>query len=559
VFIKKAWSTYKGKRSVQYHVAESYRDPETGNPKHHLIANVTALPQHAIESLRQSLRTGQAVSSSDVEVRTGDGLRGAGILAAYRAWRQKDMDSVLGDMTSAQKQSALAMVLQRIFDPGSKLSLKRRFRNTILSKLLSEKRLDEDVLYEVMDELHKRFYEIQERLAGKRESCATLCLYDITSTYFEGTEAEEGEYGLSRDKRWDRYQIVIGLVCDEKGLPVAIEVWPGNTADRTTVANRVKALREQFGIESAVFVGDGGMYSQANIEQIEEHGLDYILHVDWHTQRKQLESLTPVQMELLDERGVVEWIEGDNRYIGCVSEHKRARAAKRREKGMLKAEQDLAQLAETAKNGSYYSWTRCREKVNQILRYRGVSGLWQVSIEPLEQGTDPETKTRLELSFAADEESIARKQMSEGKYVLRTSLSPESTTAEQVDYYYHELQKAERAFRHIKSFLKIRPVYHWLKRRIRAHVLICFLAYYLVKWMEIELREKGIGREIELLLREWDQLLLVQQHVIVGEHETKEWQWSLGEIGLEIQKEIKQLGWWHSLEAHRRSLVSKTN
>lgn len=556
MFVKTSWSTYKGKRSVQYHVVESYRDPNTGKPRHRPIINITPLPMHVIDSIREALRTGKTIAQTPVRVRTGDAVRGAGLLAAYRAWKQANLDNVLSFLTSAERQSTMTMVLQRILSPGSKLSLRQRFVDTIFAKVFSQKRFDENELYEVMDILHKNFYRIQQRLANERQTSPVLCLYDITSTYFEGTEAENGEYGHSRDKRWDRYQIIIGLVCDEKGLPVAVEVWPGDTADKSTVVDRVKALRERFGIQKAVFVGDGGMYSETNIEQLEAHGFDYILHVDWRTQRKQLEQLTSEQLGLFDEIGVIEWEENGVRYIGCVSKAKSARAAHRREKGMDRANKELKKLAFTAAKGGYYSWTRLRQKVNELLEAYGVAGLWQIEISYAgEDPGSPEKKTRLQLVFSPDEEAVARRKKLEGRYVLRTSLAVGACSPQQVDANYRSLQKAERAFRHIKSYLRIRPIYHHRERRIRAHVLICFLAYYLVKTMELELRAKGVGQEIELLLAHWDQLKLVEHWVEAGDHYQYEWQWSLGEIGTRIQKEIKNVGWWRSIDKYRSSLI----
>jgi transposase len=157
-----------------------------------------------------------------------------------------------------------------------------------------------------MDVLHENFYGVQETLRGKQAKAPLLVPYDISSTYFEGTGAEEGEYGYS-NKRWDRYQIVIGLVCDEEGVPLAVEVWPGNTHDHNTVKERVKVLKERFGIQRAVFVGDAGMYAEETRE-ILESGFDYILKPGWHRQREQLEKRVPLQPELFD-RGVVEWLE----------------------------------------------------------------------------------------------------------------------------------------------------------------------------------------------------------------------------------------------------------
>jgi transposase len=382
-----------------------------------------------------------------------------------------------------------------------------------------------------------------------------LFLYDVTSTYFEGTKAEDGEYGYQRDKRWDRYQIVVGLVCNEQGIPLAVEVWPGNTADKATVATQVKLLKEQFGIEKAVFVGDKGMYSETNIDQIVEAGFGYIIGLDWNKQRKQLEALAPVQLGLLDQIGIVEWEADGVRYVGCSSELNRERAARRRETGLVKAQQELEKLARTAAKGAYYSWVSLRERINEVLKANWVQGLWEVVIAPLEKMGSPEDKIRLQVTFTVDEDAVARRKIIEGKYVLQTSLSSKQYPPKQVDKVYRYLQKVERSFRHIKSYLNIRPIYHYKRRRVRAHVLICFLAYYLVKKMELELRARGETREVEPLLRTWEQLRLCELRFKVGEYSRREWHWSLGEVGEAIKSEISGIGWWRSLEAHRHSLI----
>jgi hypothetical protein len=373
MFVKSGWRTYKGKRYYHHHLAESYRDPENGVVRTRRFLNVSVLPPHAIEALKQSLRTGKVPLGVDsVQVQTGDVLRGAGLVAITWAWQREGMPQVLAGLTEAERQSTLAMVAQRILQPGSKLSLKEEFANTVLAQSVSHKRLDENELYRVMDVLHEQFYTIQERLRSRRRATPVLCLYDITSTYFEGTEAEDGKYGHSRDKRWDRHQIVIGLVCDEEGVPLAIEVWPGNTADRSTVAERITALKGRFGIEHAIFIGDAGMYSEANIEELEKFGFDYILATEWHTQRQQLEALTPGQLELFDQRGVAEWEDDGARYVGCVSELKQARAAHRREQGMKQVWEKLTALANSAARRRRYSWVRLREKADSIVEDAGV-------------------------------------------------------------------------------------------------------------------------------------------------------------------------------------------
>ena len=222
---------------------------------------------------------------------------------------------------------------------------------------------------------------------------------------------------------------------------------------------------------------------------------------------------------------------------------------------MKKAREKLEQLARVAGGRRIYNWSRLRNKVDQILKEAGVASLWRVDVTPIEPATaDPEQKAKFHVRFEVDEEALRRRLATEGKYLLQTSLPAERCAAADVDRHYRSLQRVERAFRHIKSFLEIRPVYHWRRRRIRAHVLICFLAYYLVKKLELELRAQDEMREVELILRRWDQLGLVEVTIEVGAHRRREWQWSLGSNGTLIQAEIASLGWWTEVDSQVRSL-----
>jgi transposase len=554
LFVKKSWNTKEKKRYIQHHIVESYRDRKTGKNKHRYLLNISDLPQHVIDAIDQSFKQGKTVTGPQVSIKTGDCLKGAGLLAIHRMWKQEKMDQILIGLTPEAKQSVQLMVCQRILQPGSKLSLKETLKSTLFKEAWSKNRFDEDVLYAVMDVMNENFYTIQEALRGKSESSPVMLLYDITSTYFEGTKAEDGAYGHSRDKRWDRYQVVIGLVCTAEGLPLAIEVWPGNTADKTTVSGRLRVLKERFGIAKAVFVGDAGMYTEANVAEILSAGFDYILKPEWHTQKKQLEKQLPLQQELFD-HGHVEWVEDGVRYVGYFSEPRKERAARQREEGMQEAEAELDRLSQIAARGSYYSWTRLREKVNDLMERCGVKGLYTVVIDPMDEGKDPEQKGRLRLRYVLDKAELARRAATDGMYILQTSLGEAAYSASEIDASYKKLQLVERAFRSIKSFLKIRPIYHYKSRRVRAHVLICFLAYYLVKKMELEYRSRGITEEVVPLLRGWNDLQLVSLTVTVGEHSRSEWQWSLGPIGEAIKGQIETLGWWRSIDKLRLSLL----
>lgn len=551
MWVKKCWSKRGDKKYVSHHVVQSYRDEE-GKVKHNYLVNLTGLPEEAIDAVRRALKgEAGAAGLNEVEVQGGDSLRGAGQMAIWRAWDRADMEGVLSGFTEAERKSIFAMVAARITDPCSKLALKDRCADTFWARDFTENRLNEDVLYEVLDHLAEDFYPLQEKLADSADRESTLLLYDTTSTYFEGREAEGGEYGNSKDKRWDRYQIIIAVVTDGQGRPLAVEVWPGNTADCSTVQHQIELLRERFDLERAVFVGDKGMYSEGNLDRITEAGYDYIVGLEYHRQKELLLGLGKGQLDLFAEEGSYEWQEGGVRYVGYYSERRQYRESRRRKRKTEEVEEQLSHLQRTAARGRYYTRNRLWEKVTDLLDWAGVRDLWNIQMEALDEGCEPDEKTRIKLEFSRNDVAIRKRKAMEGRYVLATTLSEEEKSAEQLLSDYKRLQQVERGFRHIKSYLKIRPIYHRLWRRIRAHVLVCFLAYRLVWQMERELREAGITAEVETVLQRWDQLRLSEMRVEVGEETRTQWSWSLGQVGRQVQEEIEQAGVWSSLAAYR--------
>ena len=515
MFVKKSYNTKAKNAKPNYSIVESYRNKD-GKPRHRTIMNISNLPMETIEAIKLSLQDKEIITNEDIELSTGDAFRGAGTLAIYRL-----------------------------------------FKNAIFSKVFSKKRLDEDELYDVMDVLYDNFYAIQQRLRDINESSNVLLLYDITSTYFEGTKAEGGEYGYSRDHRSDRYQIVIGLVCNENGLPLSVEVWPGNTADKDTVEYQVKKLKEDFNIKKAILIGDKGMYSETNIEQILKNGFHYILSAGWQTQRRQLLKRSPKQLSLLDELEVLEWEDEDTRYVGCASKWRKKRQENQRIEGVKSVKGQLDYLKKTTAKGKYYSWNSLYKKIEDILKKAKVKDLWNINITPKNKEQSPEEKGRFELEYTINSEAVKERKKREGKFVLETSLSKQEKDAENVKKAFMKQPQIERAFRNIKSFLEIRPVYHWKDRRIKAHVLICFLGFYLTKKAEIEFRNNGITKEAIKVIRNWDKLTLVKNTLNAGKKKMEKWQWSMGEIGTEIKNEISTLNWWRSIQGYKRSLLSQ--
>ncbi len=557
-FIKETGRNVDGKEYRYQHLVRSYKDAE-GITRHEYLANLSDAPESVIQSIKDGLDENKTtVETQALEPEIGDSLQGAGQLSLWRAWEKTDMDRVLKGFSDKQIESIKAMVFSRITGPTSKLALKDELADTVLAKLFSTNRLDEDTLYEVMDELYEQFGSIQENLQEIHlNEEPRLILYDTTSTYFEGTCAEGGEHGNSKDHRPDRYQIIIGIITNGEGLPIAVEVFDGDTHDASTVNNRIEALREDFGFQGVVFVGDKGMYGKENIETIEEAGFDYIMSLAWKSQKKRLQQLAPEQLELFDEQGYYEFEEDGARYVGCCSKARKQRAKKRRERAVKQVNKKLEKWAQSARKGTYYTKLRLYEKVQNLLKKNGVQDLYTVNIQTVEDGVDEETKARQNLQWSLDKLAVDRREALEGKYILQTSLESEEKTSEEVEETYRRLHHVEKGFKTIKSFLKIRPIYHRLNRRIRAHVLICFLAYFLVKWIEQRLREAGEDREVKTVINKWDQLELVKHRLEVQDYVNEDYSWSRGEVGRQVVEEIREVGWWKSIQGYQRGITKK--
>jgi len=247
MFVKENERKKDGKSYMYYYIVESYRD-SNGTSRHQYLANISNLPKQTIKGIRALLNDDLVTKENDVRFHQGDSLRGAGQMALWRAWKKSGLLKVLEQfLTKTQCLSVFAMTASRILNPTSKLGLKRECADTFWAKGIADNRLDEDTLYEVMDILEASFEKIQKKLAGSQPESPTLMLYDTTSTYFEGTEADNSEYGFSKDKRFDRYQIIIAMVCDRQGRPLAVELWPGNTTDVETVQTQIDLLRAILG------------------------------------------------------------------------------------------------------------------------------------------------------------------------------------------------------------------------------------------------------------------------------------------------------------------------
>lgn len=520
MYIRETWKKQSGKTNRWKFVVESFRDKQ-GKVKHKYLVNLSKLPAELaalIEAFVKKQPVSVGVFAQDpVEVLTA--LDYGGVAALLHRWNQEQLDHVLG-LNSDASDLVKAMVFNRILAPCSKLALREWIGATALPSLLSRSTDDfnDDALYAVMDTLISEKDAIEKRLFEKRTVPPRLILYDITSTYFDGTHADGAAFGYSRDKRQDREQIVIALVTDEAGIPLAHEVYSGDTQDKETVIEQVKQLKERFGILQVIFVGDQGMLTQTNVETILKHGFQYIFGIAPHHIKDLFHRPEVIQLSFEDEFGIVEFTEGESRYIVCHSPARHARAMKHRDRKVQKVTLKLLRISASVEKGRLKDPEKIKARTHRLLAREEVGTLFDFAVSASGQ-----------FHFWMKSETGRQKIVQEGFYVLKTSLH--DLPKEEVNQAYRDLKWVERDFRVIKSFVEVRPIRHYRDRRIRAHVLICFLACYLAKTSEQLLRQSGIQTEASKVFRDLQQIerceLRVGRKILrrietVGERE-KQW------------------------------------
>src|SRR6266496_551613 len=458
---------------------ESYR--EDGKVKNRTLANLSHWPRHKVEALKAVLRgaSRNAVPLSEAfdVVRS---LPQGNVAATLGTLRRLDLDTILASRRSRQRDLCIAMIVARLLFPRSKLALARALDEQTASSSLAEvlgfSNVDEDDLYEAMDWLLARQGRIEIALAKRHLADGTLVLYDVSSTYFEGRRCPLARIGHSRDGRFDRPQIVFGLLTDAQGCPVATEVFDGNTGDPSTVLSQVTKLRERFSLERVVLVGDRGMITSARIEQDLKGapGLEWITALRGPAIRKLVDTGV-LDVSLFDERDLAEISSPDypgERLIVCrnpllASERQPYRDA------LLRATADeLDRIAAATQR----SRNPLRGKDRIGLRVGRVLGRFKVGKH------FKLTISEERFSYQRNSTTIAEEAALDGIYVIRTSVSTQTLSPEDTVLSYKCLAQVERAFRSIKTVdLKLRPIHHHLADRVRAHVLICMLAYY-VEW-----------------------------------------------------------------------------
>ncbi len=457
---------------------ESYR--EGGRVKKRTLANLSHLPDATIEGLRRVLR-GEALVAPQDAFRIERSRPHGHVAAVLGMLRKLGLDRLLTTRRSKERDRAVALIVSRVIAPDSKLATARALdpdsATSTLGTMLDLEHVEAEDLYAAMDWLGDRQEKIERALAKRHLHDGTLVLYDVSSSYFEGRHCPLAKIGHSRDGKKGSLQIVFGLLCNADGCPVAVEVYEGNTGDPTTLKDQIEKVRARFGLSRVVFVGDRGLLTSARIreELAPVEGLDWVSALRAEQIRKLAADDGPLQLSLFDDTDLAEIRHPDfpdERLVACFNPLLAGERARKREDLLQATERELEKIAAATRREK-----RALRGQDQIgLRVGKVLGRFKMA-----KHFDI-TITETAFTYTRKSEAIAAEARLDGIYVLRTSV-PESVlgTADTVRAY-KDLAKVERAFRCMKTVdLHVRPIHHRLEERVRAHVLLCMLAYY-VEW-----------------------------------------------------------------------------
>ena len=438
------------------------------------IANLTNWPPEKIKGLRLVLKNIPVVHPDELFV-IERSLPHGHVEVVLQAIRRLRLSSLIDPKPSRQRNLVLALIVQRLLQPASKLATTRLWHTTTLASELSLEDADSDDLYEAMDWLLQRQGRIEEKLARRHLAEGDHVLYDLSSSYYEGQTSSLVRYGHSRDGKRGRPIIVYGVMADRAGCPVAVQAYPGNTGDPVTVPDQVETLRQRFGFKRVVLVGDRGLLTETRIRDLKRHpGLGWISALR-HPAIRQLVETQAVQLSIFDERHLAEVrarAYPGERLVVChnpmLAEYRR----RKREDLLAATEEKLAKIAREVarRTKTPLLAPQIAEKVGRIKNRYKVAKHFELEIE------DGHFK------YARRTEAITREAQLDGFYILRTSEPDDRLPTAEVVRSYKNLTNVERAFRSLKTVdLQIRPIRHRTETRIRSHLFLCLLSYY-VEW-----------------------------------------------------------------------------
>jgi len=462
---------------------ESYR--EDGKVRKRTLCNLSDWPKAHIEGLRGVLKGGTVIPTEREAFTITRSLPHGHVGAALGTAHRIGLDRILGPDGNRCRDLVLAMIVGRILDPASKLAAARALSpataTSSLGTVLGLGEVDEDELYAALDWLLERQPAIETALARRHLKNGTLVLYDVSSSYMEGRCCPIAQRGYSRDGRRGTLQIVYGLLCAPDGCPVAIQVFEGNTGDPMTLAAQVEKLKQRFALDHVVLVGDRGMITQARLtEDIKAAGLDWITALRAPAIQELVKG-GALQLSLFDQRDMAAITSPDfpdERLIVCRNPDLAAQRTRKRQELLAATERDLAriQAAVGRQRKPLRGAAQIALAVGAVIEQHKMRKHFELAI------------TDHSFVFARKTAEIAAEAATDGIYIVRTGLSVDVLDDAATVRSYKSLSQVERAFRCIKTVdLHLRPIYHWLADRVRAHVFLCMLAYYLEWHMRHEL------------------------------------------------------------------------
>lgn len=468
---------------------ESWRD--NGKVRKRTVANLSGLPDELVEALRAALKgesipASEGIASPEKAISIHDARQHGHVAAIHSVLKKSGLLSMIGSKRSRERDVVAAMIIDRIINGDSKLATVRHCNpesaSTSLSELLSLEDLHENECYAAMDWLLDRQGKIQKKLAKKHLADGDPVLFDLSSSYFEGQCCELAEFGYSRDHRGDRKQVNYGIYCNTAGVPVGVEVLAGNESDRIAFPIAVERVRKDFNHTNVIFIGDRGMISGKAIDKYlrDEEGADWITALNSASIAK-LERHGSIQLTFFDECDLASITHPDypdERLIVCRNPDLAKRRAKRREALMRATEKLLAEIIKKVerKNKPLSGKDAIGVEVGKIINKKKMAKHFVLSI-----GDDT-------FAFERNEEKIRAEAAIDGLYVIRSSVDKIRMTDQELVANYKNLEMVERAFRSLKSIdLNVRPIYHRLDNRVRAHIFICMLAYHIEHHMRIQL------------------------------------------------------------------------
>jgi transposase len=463
---------YKGKTYVTHLLRRSIRKGKTVT--HETLGNLSHLPDHLIDLIKRSLKGETFVPAAET-FRITRSLPHGHVEAVLTMIRQLGVDDLVASEPSRRRDLVTAMIAERLLFPSSKLANTRNWHDTTLAEELHVADAAEDHLYDAMDWLLQRQRAIENKLARRHLGEGAMVLYDVTSSYYEGKTCPLARYGHDRDGKTGCPIIVYGALTDADGRPVAVQVYPGNTGDPTTVPDRVEALTKRFGLSRVVLVGDRGMLTQTQIDVLKGHpGLGWISALRSGAIRRLLAEGRLIRKDLEAER-LAEITAPEfpgERLVACYNPQLAEQRRQKRADLLAATEAELGALAAsvTRPGGPSQTAAEIGVRAGKIINHYKVAKHFALTIR------DGHLAWARKVGAIQEEESL------DGIYVIRTSEPAERLTAADGVRSYKRLGLVEQAFRCLKGIdLLVRPIYHRTPDRVRAHILLCLLAYY-VEW-----------------------------------------------------------------------------